>query len=135
MTVEKIRDWEKFEGTLRDYASWLGSAVPGASDLDFVVERRGHFLVLEAKPWSNGINVGFGQYLMLETLAKIDAFDVYLVGEAPKSGACYLLRLDPANPPVKKATRPVWYPPRRFMRMTRDTLREFVKNWFEEASA
>lgn len=131
--MEAIRDWEKFEGTLRDYASWLGTAVPGASDLDMVVERRGKFLVLETKPWSNGVNVGFGQYLMLHALSEIEQFDVYIVGEAPKTKALYTMRMN-GTPPVKKGVRPVWYPPKRFTRMSRDGLREMVQLWYEEAS-
>ena len=39
-------------------------------DVDVLIERRGRFLVLEAKPWTNGVNVGFGQHLALDALAQ-----------------------------------------------------------------
>lgn len=127
-----MRSWEAFEKSLRNY-EWLKDAVPGAMDLDFLIERRGRFLVLEMKPWIKGVNVGFGQHLALEALAKVESFDVYLIGEVERTGALYRCRYGERDP-IKNRTRPVWFPPRRFERMSRDSLRLFVQEWFQQAS-
>lgn len=126
-----MRDFDQWAASLRNY-EWLTGVVPGAMDVDVLVERRGHFLVLEAKPWSNGVNVGFGQHLALEALARLEAFDVYLVGEG-KDDKLYLLRYDD-RPPVRNGTRPVWFPPRRFQRTNKEGLRVLVGEWYKEAS-
>lgn len=132
--VEQVRDWEKFEGTLRDYATWLGQAVPGASDLDFVCERRKQFFVIEAKPMqSAGVYVGFGQHLMLSALAELESFSVYLVGEDQKKEALYVRRYED-RAPVKNRTRPVFFEKRTFLRTTREGLQAIVGEWYKEAS-
>lgn len=127
-----MRDYEAWQQSLRDY-EWLQGVVPGAMDIDVFIERRGHFLVLETKPWTNGVNVGFGQHLALAALAAEESFDVYLIGEAPAKGALYIVRYDDREP-VKKGTRPVWFPPRRFQRMDKEGLRVLVGSWYAEAS-
>jgi hypothetical protein len=127
-----MRDYETWAQSLRNY-EWLQGVVPGAMDVDVLVERRGRFLVLEAKPWTNGVNVGFGQHLALEAMSKLDEFDVYLVGEG-KGETLYVLRYDD-RPPVRNGTRPVWFPPRRFQRTTRQGLGILVGEWYQEASA
>lgn len=126
-----MRNYDEWAKSLRNY-EWLAGVVPGAMDIDVLIERKGHFLVLEAKPWSNGVNVGFGQHLALEALSRLDSFDVYLVGEG--KDVLYLLRYDD-RPPVRNGTRPVWFPPKRFMRTTKEGLKVFVQEWYKEASA
>jgi hypothetical protein len=133
MADTKMRDYEKWAQSLRNY-EWLGKVVPGAMDVDVFIERRGHFLVLEAKPWSKGVNVGFGQHLALSALAKLDEFDVYLIGEVEGKDTLYVVRYDDREP-VKSGTKPVWFPPRRFQRTTKEGLRILVESWYEEASA
>ena len=127
-----MRNFEEWQKSLRNY-EWMAGVVPGAMDIDVLIERKGHFLVLEAKPWTNGVNVGFGQHLALDALSKVENMDVYLVGEG-KSDNFYLLRYDD-RPPVRNQTRPVWFPPGRFMRTTKEGLKIFVGAWYEEASA
>lgn len=130
---QKLRDFAKWEQSLRNY-EWLSGVVPGAMDVDMLIERKGHFLVLETKPWTNGVNVGFGQHLALNALAKLDEFDVFLVGEVEGKDTLYLVRYDDREP-IKKQTRPVWFPPRRFMRTTKEGLRLLVSEWYQEQSA
>lgn len=129
----EMRDFEKWHKSLRNF-EWLADAgISGGMDIDLFIERRGRFLVIEGKPWTNGVNVGFGQYLALEALAKEEAFDVYLVGEVEKGDALHVLRLGD-KPPILKQTRPVWYPPRRFMRLTKPGLADLISGWYLEAS-
>lgn len=131
--MSELRDFAQWEKSLRNF-EWMAEAgISGCMDIDGIIERKGRFLMFEGKPWSNGINVGFGQYLALEALAALDAFDVYLVGESEKSDAVYVLRLGDRDP-IKKATRPVWYPPRRFMRMTKAGFADLIHGWYQEAS-
>ena len=125
-----MRNYEEWAKSLRNY-EWLAGVVPGAMDVDVLIERKGHFLVLEAKPWTNGVNVGFGQHLALDALSRLDSFDVYLVGEG--KDCLYLLRYDD-RPPVRNGTRPVWFPPKRFQRTTKDGLKVFVGEWYKEMS-
>lgn len=127
-----LRDFDKWSQSLRNY-EWLGTVVPGAMDVDVLIERRGHFLVLEAKPWTRGVNVGFGQHLALKALAALDEFDVYLVGEVEGKDTLYVVRYDDRDP-VMNQTRPVWFPPRRFMRTDKEGLRGIVQGWYKEAS-
>lgn len=130
---QEMRDFDKWYKSLRNF-EWLQDAgVSGAMDLDLFIERRGRFFVAEGKPWTNGVNMGFGQYLALEALAAEESFDVYLVGEPEKGDAVYVLPLG-GKPPVKTGTRPVWYPPRRFMRMTKPGLADLIRGWYAEAS-
>lgn len=132
-TASEMRSWQEFERSMRNY-SWLEGAVPGAMDVDFLIERKGKFLVMEFKPWTNGVNVGFGQHLALRALAEQENFDVFLVGENEKTEALYVVRYDDREP-VKKQTRPVWFPPRRFLRFNKESIRIMVAEWYAEASA
>jgi hypothetical protein len=131
--VSEMRNYDKWAQSLRNY-EWLQGVVPGAMDVDVLIERRGKFLVLEAKPWQSGVSVGFGQHLALRALAEQEAFDVYLVGEVEGKDTLYIVRYDDRDP-VMNRTRPVWFPPRRFQRTTKAGLALLVKGWFEEASA
>lgn len=129
-----MRDVDAWLKSLRNFA-WLQEAgISGAMDVDLLVERRGHFFVAEGKPWTKGVRVPFGQHLALEALAVLDEFDVYLVGEVEGSDVVYVLRLGD-RAPVRNKTAPVWYPPRRFMRMTKPGLADMVRGWYAEASA
>ena len=127
-----MRDYEKWSKSVRNF-EWLAGKVPGACDIDVIVERKGRFLVLEAKDWSNGINVPFGQHLMLDAMSRLEMFDVFLVGEG-KTDTFYLLRYDD-SPPVRNGTRPVWFPPKRFQRTTKEGLGIMVGEWYKEMSA
>jgi hypothetical protein len=68
---------------LRDYR-WLGEALPGRvapTDIDFLLERRGKFLIHEYKP--KGMPVNKGQRIALTRLVR-KGFDVWLVqGDGP----------------------------------------------------
>lgn len=125
-----LRDFEKWSQSLRNY-EWLGTTLPGAMDVDLLIERRGRFFVIEGKPWQRGISVGFGQHLALQALANLDEFDVYLVGEVAGKETLYVARYDD-RAPVMNRTRPVWFPERRFMRMTKDSFRTLIEQWYQE---
>lgn len=129
---QKMRSYEQWHASLQNF-EWLSEVVPGAMDVDVFIERRGHFLVIEAKPWQNGVNVGFGQHLALEALSKLDEFDVFLVGEVEGKDSLKVIRYD-AGEPIKKGTRPVWFPPRRFLSTNKAGLAQIVKGWYDEAS-
>lgn len=113
---------------------WLGKSVPGASDIDFVCERRNKFLMMEFKPMqTNGVSVGFGQHLLLTALSKLEQVDLYLVGEVEGKDTLYVLDYS-AKKPAMTGTRPVFFSRRRFMRMTKEGLRSLAGEWFAEAS-
>lgn len=129
---ELMRDYEAWKSSLRNFA-WLANVVPGATDIDVFIERRGSFLVIETKPWldKTGVRLPFGQYLALTALAALPQFTVLLVGETD-TDRLYVLNIeDKAG--VKNSTRPVWYKSSDFTRMTQAGLAEMVAGWYEEA--
>ena len=78
-----IRNWDRALATRCNW-SWLSLAWGGTrispSDIDFVVERRGHFLFIELKPSKGAITRG--QDILLSQLSNLGAkiTVVYLVG-------------------------------------------------------
>lgn len=126
-----MRDFDAWNASIRNF-EWMGGELPGAMDVDMLIERRGRFLVLEGKPWQGtaGVSVPFGQYLALEALANIPQFDVYIIGEAPQSASFYRCRVGERKPMMNR-TGPVRFPPRRFERTSREGLALFVKDWWE----
>ncbi len=129
-----MRDFGAWQQSLRNF-EWLSTAVPGATDLDVFIERRGHFLVLETKHYSvgSGVRVPFGQYLALKALAALDEFDVWLVGETDDPDVLYWLDLG-SREPIKIRTAPVWFKCRQFQRTSKEGLGIMAKEWFKEAS-
>lgn len=132
--TETMRDYAAWQQSLKNF-EWLTGAVPGASDLDLICERRGHFLVIETKNYSvgSGIRVPFGQYLMLDALAKLPQFDVWLVGETDDPDTLYWLDLA-SSVPVRIRTSPVWFKYRAFRRLSKTGLADMAHGWFKEAS-
>ena len=129
-----MRDFEAWEKSIRDF-SWLSEAVPGATDIDVFIERRGKFLVLETKRYvpGTGINVPFGQYLALQALSDLPEFDVWLVGEPDDGDSLYVLGLGERTP-KKVRTSPVWYKARQFAKTDKAGLGIMCKSWFDEAT-
>jgi hypothetical protein len=71
--AERLWDWE-----------FLNGALPGKirpMDIDGIVEKNGHFLVLEGKPV--GQNIPYGQRLTLERLAAQDETSVLILYGEP----------------------------------------------------
>ena len=102
---------------LRDFR-WASKALPGKiapMDCDFVLERRGHFLVLEMKP--EGGFVGTGQRITLKALEALGMTVLVVRGDGPTVEVATL------NGDISPDIRTV------------DDLSAFVSDWFEEASA
>lgn len=64
-------DFEPFKGVIPSNPKLL------PCDIDFVIERKGHFLVAEWKRENETFSAG--QRLMLEALSRVDGFTVLLV--------------------------------------------------------
>ncbi len=103
---------------LRDYA-WVNPLLPGKvgmMDIDAVLERNGHVLMLEFKP--EGAVLGMGTLLTYRTLVRMgcDVFvvrgdgDVVELGQVPTSGSVV------------------------YTKMTKAYLVAFVTDWFRETS-
>lgn len=129
-----MRDYDAWTKSIKDFR-WLAEAVPGATDLDVFIERKGKFLVLETKRYveGNGVNVPFGQYLALQALSDLPEFDVWLVGEPDEGDALYVLGLGEREP-TKVRTQPVWFKHRQFIKTDKTGLGLMCKDWFDEAS-
>lgn len=79
-----IRNMDSYMRNLWDWGmlrGCFGSSKAAVSDIDGIIERRGRFLVIEAK--SEGKAVPMGQSIMFSALAKIDQFTVVVVWGKP----------------------------------------------------
>ena len=131
---QRMRDFDAWKASLKNF-EWLANAVPGATDLDVFIERRGQFFVLETKAYSigSGVRVPFGQYLALKALCALPEFTVYLVGETDDPDKFYVLNMADREP-TKIRTQPVWYKTRQFERTTKEGLAIKATEWYKEAS-
>ena len=81
-----INNLEKFVGSLWDWGTLkgcFGETMIRPTDVDGLVERRGRFLVLEAK--GNGVSVPQAQAILFERLRKLNVFTIIVVwGKCPK---------------------------------------------------
>lgn len=133
MPQQSMRSFEQWESSVRNF-EWVQGAIPGATDLDMLVERNGNFLILESKTMEgSGVNVPFGQYLALNALAKVPKFQVMLVGEGPKGG-WFRYWLSPDSG-IRNGTRPVWFPKDWFTRIGKDDLREELRAWWNQMAS
>lgn len=125
---------------IRDFQSWMGNAVPGAMDVDCLVERRGHFLVLEGKPRKGDrIEISKGQHIALSALAKLDPFTVYIVGEpsgrATKFAVADLSELQTPDYTMGKGPFGFYVTKRPWRLLSREELRELARAWWVDSSA
>ena len=140
--VRTLRDYDRWKRGLRNY-EFLGAG-SGASDLDFVRERGGRFLVLEGKTWDHGVRLPVGQQILLTRLVAMNritdsvTWTVYLVGEEISHGTdagedvFHVMRFGkPA--PQSTGQSGAYYPPGLFAEHTRESLSELVRRWEERA--
>jgi hypothetical protein len=134
--VSEVRNFSEWKRSLRNFSSWLGDAVPGATDLDFICERNGRFLVLEAKDYHHGVQMPYGQHKALYRLSQQPNTRLYLVGEA-KDDVVHLVNYNEARPPMvrrRKGTSMAIWEPDRFIPTTKDGVRLLVQSWWEDAA-
>jgi hypothetical protein len=131
---EAIRNFDTFSKSLRNFHDWLGDAVPGAMDVDFFVERKGQFLVVELKPWTRGVVLSYGQHLALYRLSCAPGFRVYIAGEDGEDVHVALVN-DAPKPEFTRSRGRVeaWWRPERFMPVGREGLKHIVKSWWADA--
>lgn len=130
-----MRNPASFAASLRNFHSWLAQAgVPGAMDIDAFLERRGKFLVLEAKPFDSaaGVVMPLGQYIALSALAEERNFTVVLVAEdGPDVRVVQLLnarRLDG----LANGRKAVVFPPDAFPApVSKTQLGAWVRGWYD----
>lgn len=104
---------------LRDYR-WVSDALPGRvapMDLDCVLERKGHFLVMEFKP--KGAPLPMGQRLTLKALVRL-GMDVWVVWEDGERAEVGAMDRNGNVPFVED--------------MRQNRLRRRVADWFKDAS-
>lgn len=134
-TVEPIRNFDAFAESIRNFAGWLGTAVPGGMDVDFLCERNGKFLVIEAKPWRSGVVMSYGQHKALYALSLEENFRVYLAGEdlTGKTPVVHLARVDLSpKPQYLRKSREVFWTPDVFIPSTKDQLQSLVSAWWRD---
>lgn len=134
--VEPLRDYKNFQASLRNFAEWLGPVVSGACDIDFICERNGKFLVIEAKPYFHGITMGYGQHLLLYRLAQQPDTTLYLIGETKDS--LYVVDYSTPIPPKfsrRSGKSVVTWEPALCREQTKKDVRRLVERWWRDADA
>lgn len=136
MTSAALTSFEAFSESIRNFAGWIGDAVPGGMDVDFLCERNGRFLIIEAKPWRSGVVMPYGQHKALYALSKQEGFRVYLAGEdvAGDEPVIHLARVDLAPKPkyLRKTSEVLWLPD-VFIPSTKAQLQSLVSAWWRDA--
>lgn len=134
-----LTNFDEFQKSLRCFENWLVGCVPGAMDVDVLIERRGRFWIAELKPWKNGVAVSYGAHLSLSSLVSRDGISVYLVGEDTVDGQAVLHVTDysRANPHIGKykGRMEAWFGPEHFEDTDVPGLRALVRGWWDDASA
>lgn len=135
-----LRDYDSWKRGLRNY-DWLHGVVPGATDIDAFIERRGRFFLIEGKHWNHGVRLPVGQQIALMQLVAIneltgsDTFTVYLIGEeldgTEDADRFHVMRFGKAAP-SRTNTGGAFYPPALFETSTRDDLRQIVRLWIQQ---
>lgn len=142
----QLRTYEAFIRSLRSFEWVEGTGATGASDVDLMLERRGRFLFLEAKPREGPqIYVPLGQFIALRALSGQPNTTVWLVAEddQAKEDAALprysLLVVSPSLRYHKEGLRngqkqSVFYTDRTFEHLTLAQLQQRVREWWEGSS-
>lgn len=130
--VKPLRSYDAWADSIKNFAGWLGSAAPGGMDVDFLCERNGKFLVIEAKPWRSGVVLPYGQHKALYALSQCPQFRVYLAGE--DDGILHLARVDTSpKPTYLQSSREMLWGPEAFIPTTKEQLSSLVAAWWRDA--
>lgn len=130
--TDPLRNYDNWQESVRNF-QWLHESVSGAMDVDFMVERNGLFLVIEAKPWTNGVKVPWGQHKALYRLSQVPGFRVYLVGEG--NGKVHVANVATSpKPKYLRTERMAFWPPDRFIPSTKEALADMVRAWWDDAA-
>lgn len=133
--LQPLRSYDEWQRSVRNFEAWLkDSGVPGAMDVDALIERHGRFLVFEGKPWSNGVNIGYGQHLALRSLCAMDEFTVYLLGEKGDGKLWIMPYSEKAEPVItrKGGRMQCWWPPKAFLPIDSEYLKNLAGSWWAE---
>lgn len=82
MKQASLRSFDEFTRSIRNFELLFGDTELQGTDIDCLMERRGHFLFLEGKPLVDGqIYLPLGQYIAFKALADVPKFTVLVIGE------------------------------------------------------
>lgn len=134
--IDPLDNFAAFRESLRNFSGWVGDVVPGAMDIDFLCERNGNFLIIEAKPWRRGIVMSYGQHKALYALSQVPNFRVYLAGEDVDGDepVVHLARVDLSPKPMylRKSGQVVWQPD-VFIPTSKAQLQSLVSAWWKDS--
>ena len=127
-----LRSYDTWADSMRNF-SWLLDSVSGAMDVDCLIERKGNFLIIEAKPWSKGVRLPYGQHRALYQLSLQPNTRVYIVGE-DKDETIHVASYNNATKPIYvRKSNMIFWPPDRFVPTSKDGLSKMVKAWWRDA--
>lgn len=115
--MDALWDWGPFDGC-------FGTTRIRISDVDGIVERNGHILLIEAKP--PGKTVSKGQAIMFDKIAESGFFVLILWGETNKPEQYQVYR--------PKRWHDMGQNPSKPQPITLQEAREFVRGWFAWAN-
>lgn len=131
---ERLRSYSAWRKSVKNF-DWLQESVSGAMDVDLLVERKGHFLIIEGKPWygQGGILLPYGQHRALYQLSKQPNTTVYLLGE--DGDDVYIAGYhEHPSPRYWRGSSQAYWPPDRFRKTTKHAIRLMLQQWWEAAS-
>lgn len=115
-----IHNMEAYTKNLWDWGfldECFGATRIRLTDIDGIVERNGHFLIIEAK--SLGKEIPTGQKIMFDHLTKNPNWTVLIIwGDAPD----------------EPTTCMVWGKPKQYI-ATREVIKTIVSQWFKDSNA
>lgn len=131
-----LRSYSKWSKTVRNFA-WLKDTVPGATDIDMLIERGGKFLIIEGKPWlsKGGVLVPYGQHRALYQLSQQPNTTVLLLGEGSGDTLHVSNYATAAKPRYKPETRTMVWDRTQFKESTKDEVREWIAEWWQNAKS
>lgn len=130
VTQDSIRSYEQVKGTLKEFETWLRYANVEAMDIDVLVERFGHFVLIESKVGRGRFRMNMGEIIAYRALAERDGFYVILAQEdapdvlpSPNVRIRRLLPNDAIDPEGIDTT--TW------ARLTKRALAESLRRWLD----
>lgn len=123
-----IKDEAKYRASIQRF-DWLREVLP-SSDIDFVYERNGFFLIIESKDWKKGVGfiISRKHYWMLKKIAKYPNFVVLLMQRDPHHKLIYYLNIRKAEPIEMRSYYRIQE--REMKRITEKGFIDSLKAWF-----
>lgn len=128
----EMRDFDRWQDSLRDF-TWLDSHGLYGTDIDWVKERNGKFLILEGKTWRpEGVKVPLGQHITFAAFARMRPVTLFLLGLTHVVGDEYRVVNYEQHRPERFGAS-VHFAPQAFEPASKEDMRALVRSWMDAA--